>query len=65
MRTAVTPHERLSATLRYLATGRSLEDLKFSTIISPQSLGKIIQETCQAILKVLKKDFCKVSHQTL
>lgn len=60
MRKAITPHERLTATLRYLATGRSLEDLKYSTIISPQALGGIIEETCQAILTVLKKEFCKV-----
>lgn len=62
MRTAITPHERLTATLRYLATGRSLEDLKYSTIVSPQALGNIIEETCKAILKVLKNDFCKVSN---
>ena len=28
MRQAVTPHERLTATLRFLATGKSYEDLK-------------------------------------
>ena len=60
MRQAITPHERLTATLRFLATGRSYEDLKFTAIISPQALGKIIPETCRAIYKVLK-DYCKVS----
>ncbi|XP_046686715.1 uncharacterized protein LOC124372373 [Homalodisca vitripennis] len=59
MRTAITPHERLTATLRYLATGRPLEDLKYSTIVSPQALGNIIEETCKVILKVLKNEFCK------
>ncbi|CAB3236794.1 unnamed protein product [Arctia plantaginis] len=49
MRQAVSNHERLSATLRFLATGRSYEDLKYSSIISPQLLGKIIPETCAAI----------------
>jgi hypothetical protein len=34
MREAITPNERLTATLRFLATGRSYEDLKYSTIIS-------------------------------
>ena len=38
MRTAITPQERLTCTLRYLATGRSYEDLKFFTFISPQAL---------------------------
>lgn len=57
LREAISPHERLTATLRFLATGRSYEDLKFSTIISPQSLGKIIPETCDAIFKGLKEYF--------
>ena len=55
MRQAVTPHKRLTATLRFLATGRNYDDLKFSTIMSPQALGKIIPETCRAIYKVLKE----------
>jgi len=52
---AITPHERLTATLRFFATGSSYEDLKFSTIMSPQALGKIVPETCRAIYKVLKE----------
>lgn len=59
MREAISPHERLTATLRFLATGRTYEDLKFSTIISPQSLSKIIPETCQVTYEVLKKDYLK------
>ncbi|XP_061717342.1 putative nuclease HARBI1 [Cydia pomonella] len=59
MRSAISPHERLTATLRFLATGRSYEDLKFSTIISPQSLSSIIPETCEAIYSVLHKDYLK------
>lgn len=55
MRRAISPHERLAATLRFLATGRSYECLKFSTRISPQALGKIIPETCDALYKVLRK----------
>lgn len=61
MRTAITPHERLSTTLRFLATGRSMQDLKYSVAISPQSLGQIIPETCTAICKVLWKDYLKVN----
>lgn len=59
LRQAITPHERLTATLRFLATGRSYEDLKFSTVISPQALGQIIPETCDAIFNGLK-DYYKV-----
>ncbi|KAJ8971539.1 hypothetical protein NQ317_014971 [Molorchus minor] len=61
MRPAISAHERLSATLRYLATGRNYEDLKFSTVISPQSLCYIIPDTCSAIYKVLKNIYMKVS----
>lgn len=62
MRNSISAHERLSVTLRFLATGRSYEDLKFSAIISPQALGKIIPETCEALYKVLRRDYLKVSH---
>ena len=61
MRPAVSPKERLTATLRFLATGRQLEDLKFSTGISPQSLGKIIPETCSAIFHAMRGQYLKVT----
>lgn len=35
MRNSIFAQERLSVTLRFLTTGRSYEDLKFSAIISP------------------------------
>ncbi|CAH1981845.1 unnamed protein product [Acanthoscelides obtectus] len=59
MREAISAHERLSATLRFLATGRSYKDLEFTTIMSKQSLSEIIPETCDVIYRVLKKDFLK------
>jgi hypothetical protein len=49
LRTAITPEERLAITIRFLAIGRSYEDLTFSAIISPQALAKILPETCKAI----------------
>jgi hypothetical protein len=49
LRIAITAEERLAITIRFLATGRSYEDLTFSAIISPQALGKILPETCRAI----------------
>lgn len=60
-REAVSAEERLLATLRFLATGRSYEDLKFSCIISPQLLGQIIPETCRAIYNSLRKEYLRVS----
>jgi hypothetical protein len=49
LRTAITAEERLAITIRFLAIGRSYEDLTFSAIISPQALAKILPETCRAI----------------
>jgi len=60
LRKSITPHERLTATLRFLATGCTYEDLKFTTVISPQLLGEIIPETCNAIYTVLKDKYLKV-----
>ncbi|XP_050320922.1 uncharacterized protein LOC126753463 isoform X2 [Bactrocera neohumeralis] len=54
MREAISAENRLAITLRFLATGNSFEDLKFSTAISAQAIGKIVIETCKAIIKVLK-----------
>ncbi|XP_025203776.1 uncharacterized protein LOC112600693 [Melanaphis sacchari] len=60
MRESISAEERLVATLRFLATGRSYEDLKFSCAISAQALGKIIPETCWAIYEVLKQKYLKI-----
>jgi precorrin-6B methylase 1 len=38
-RTAISAEERLTATLRFLATGQNFEDLKFITLISHQVLA--------------------------
>jgi len=53
MRKCISPHERLTATLRFLATGRSYTDLQYSTIIPKPALSKIIPETCDAIYSAL------------
>ena len=59
LREAVSAEEGLVVTLRYLASGREYNDLKFSSAISPQLLSKIIPETCHAIFNVLR-NFLKV-----
>lgn len=61
MREGIPPEERLMVTMRFLATGRSYECLKFSTAISPQAIGRIIPETCKVIYEVLKEQYLKVS----
>ncbi|KAJ8970712.1 hypothetical protein NQ314_001059 [Rhamnusium bicolor] len=60
MRSAISAEEKLIATLRFLATGRSFEDMKFTTMISPQALGVMIPHTCKMIYKVLKKEYLQV-----
>ena len=52
MRQAISPHERLSATLQFLATGRTLKDLSYSVRIGSSTLTDIIPETCNAIFHV-------------
>jgi hypothetical protein len=60
MRDAVSSEERLSVTLRYLATGNSYQDLKFSTAISPQLLSRIVPEICAVIYEELAGKYMKV-----
>lgn len=60
MKKSISPHERLTATLRSLATGRSYTDLQHSTIISKPALCKIVPETCRAIYSALKDTYLKV-----
>lgn len=60
MRHCLPVKERLGVTLRYLATGRSFEDMKFSAIMSPSSIGIAVIETCKALIHVLH-DYIKVS----
>ncbi|KAM4015345.1 uncharacterized protein ACNLHF_002001 [Anomaloglossus baeobatrachus] len=54
MRAAVPVDERLAVTLRFLATGRSLQDLHFSSAISRPLLSVLIPETCDAIYNCLR-----------
>jgi hypothetical protein len=53
---AISASQRLSATLRFLTTGQSFEDLKFLTAIAPKTLGSIIIEMCQETITVLKNN---------
>ena len=55
MRSSIPPSERLSITLRYLASGNSFEDLQFLTATSPQAIGKLVIETYEAIITALKR----------
>lgn len=60
MRKSISVNERLAVTLRYLATGRTFEDLKFSALMSPASISDAVLETCEVLSYVLR-DYMVVS----
>ena len=53
MREAISAAERLSITLRYLATGDSYHSLEYLYRIPVSTLSTLIPETCQAIYDCL------------
>ncbi|XP_069593180.1 uncharacterized protein [Ranitomeya imitator] len=57
MRAAVPVDERLAVTLRFLATGRSMQDLHYCAAISRSLLTVIIPETCKAIVSALHRSY--------
>ena len=54
MREVISPKQRLFATLHFLASRLTFENLKFETAIAAQTLGRIIIEMCEAVTRVLK-----------
>ena len=60
MRESITPAERLSLTLRYLATGDSYHSLSYLYRVPVSTLSQIIPETCDAIYLCLQEDYLKV-----
>jgi hypothetical protein len=60
IRNAITPEARIAATLGFLAPGRSFEDLKFATIISPQALGKNHSRDLQGYIQGSKRRIWRV-----
>lgn len=65
MRTAISPEERLSATLRYLASGRYYKCSRFSVGIAYQTLGYVIPETCRVLYEVLSEQYMKVRRKNV
>ena len=48
----ISPGERLTLTLRYLATGESYRSLSFQFRISRRTILYLIQEVCRATIKI-------------
>lgn len=63
MREAISVSERLSITLRYLATGLgdSYQSLEYLYRIPKSTSSSMIPETCQAIYDCLRDEYMKVS----
>ena len=50
MRDSISVEERLALTLRFLATGRALKDMKFSVTISPSAISQAVIEKCEVLM---------------
>lgn len=61
MRKSISAHERPKATLMFLATGQIYYELKYTTWISAQLLGKIVPETCKSIWTFLQEKYMCIS----
>ena len=51
MRRAIGGKGRLTETLRVLGTGRSFKNFTFTTIISPQTFGRVVSATCNFVCR--------------
>ncbi|KAG0716812.1 hypothetical protein GWK47_008766 [Chionoecetes opilio] len=60
LRKAVSPAQRLSVTLRYLATGESRRSLEFQYKIRHNLISSIIPEVCDALFAVLRGTYLKL-----
>lgn len=61
MRECISPKERISLTLRFLATGESYRSLEYSTRIPACTISRIIPETCRVIYEVLRENYLQVN----
>jgi hypothetical protein len=59
-REAIPAAERLTLTLRYLASGDSQQSMSFSYRLGRTTVGGIIYETCLAIWEALHLEYVKV-----
>ncbi|XP_014667953.1 PREDICTED: uncharacterized protein LOC106809400 [Priapulus caudatus] len=59
MRQAITAKERLSVTLRFLATGESFRSLSFQYRMGERTISEIIKETTAAIVDTMKNEYLK------
>ncbi|XP_036436857.1 protein ANTAGONIST OF LIKE HETEROCHROMATIN PROTEIN 1-like [Colossoma macropomum] len=56
---AISARERLSVTLRFLATGETFQPLGFQYRIGSTTVSQIVLSTCEALYEVMKDDYLK------
>lgn len=61
MRECIPPRDRVSVTLRFLATGEAYRSLEYSMRIPACTISRIIPETSRIIYEVLRRDYLKVN----
>ena len=64
MRSAISAHDKLCITMRFLASGASYKDLMYSFSVSTASISKFVPEVCQAIYDVLHEDYLSAPAST-
>lgn len=60
MRQAISSRDRLTVTLRFLATGSEYSSLQHSVRIPKCTISQFVPEVCQAIYESLKEEYLKV-----
>jgi hypothetical protein len=60
MRNAIPASQRRSATLRFLVTGQAFEN-QFANAIAPQTLSRIVLQTCEAIIWALNENITVIN----
>ncbi|XP_012532152.1 uncharacterized protein LOC105834307 isoform X2 [Monomorium pharaonis] len=60
LRESISPAERLSVTLRHLATGETQESLSMNFRLGQSTISGIIKETCYALRSILQESYLKI-----
>ena len=59
MRKSITPDEKVSLFLRYLATGESFRSLEFIYRVRRRSISRIVMEVANAVITEMQKTYLK------
>lgn len=63
MREAISARDKLTVTLRFLATGESYRSLMYSFRISESAISLFVPQVCDAIYNTLKDQYLKVGNR--